>query len=178
MEKTLITKHAAKGKFGKYHISTHAYVHAGKEFAWFQSNEKTKYLYPVLDNSTKKQCCLTRKNSINCSVSTKSACSSSKSPWNHGCIMGLFTKPRISDSTFVAPWLGLDLYDLFNESIFYCKAFERVEIFIHFCYLKKVVLLQRLFSARVCQIVTVTAYKIYFYSNHHKLKLLCEKETQ
>ena len=39
---------------------------------------------------------------------------------------GTFTNPGISNSTFVAPWLGSDLYDLFNESIFYCKAFERV----------------------------------------------------
>ena len=43
--------------------------------------------------------------------------------WLHD---GTFTNPGISNSTFVAPWLGLDLYDLFNESIFYCKAFERV----------------------------------------------------
>ena len=43
--------------------------------------------------------------------------------WLHD---GTFTNPRISNSTFVAPWLGLDLYDLFNESVLYCKAFERV----------------------------------------------------
>ena len=43
--------------------------------------------------------------------------------WLHD---GTFTNPGISNSTFVAPWLGLDLYDLFNESIFYSKAFERV----------------------------------------------------
>ena len=43
--------------------------------------------------------------------------------WLHD---GTFTNPGISNSTFVAPWLGLDLYDLFNENILYCKAFERV----------------------------------------------------
>ena len=43
--------------------------------------------------------------------------------WLHD---GTFTNPRISNSTFAAPWLGLDLYDLFNESVLYCKAFERV----------------------------------------------------
>ena len=39
---------------------------------------------------------------------------------------GTFTNLGISNSTFVAPWLGLDLYDLFNESILCCKAFEKV----------------------------------------------------
>ena len=35
---------------GKHHTSTHAYVYAGKEFAWFQRNEKVKYyLYSFLD---------------------------------------------------------------------------------------------------------------------------------
>ena len=34
--------------------------------------------------------------------------------WLHD---GTFTNPRISKSTLVAPWLGLDLNDLFNESI-------------------------------------------------------------
>ena len=43
--------------------------------------------------------------------------------WLHD---GTFTNPGISNSTLVAPWLGLDLYDLFSESILYCKAFERV----------------------------------------------------
>ena len=43
--------------------------------------------------------------------------------WLHD---GTFTNPGISNSTFVASWLGLDLYDFFNESILYCKAFERV----------------------------------------------------
>ena len=43
--------------------------------------------------------------------------------WLHD---GTFTNLGISNSTFVAPWLGLDLYDLFNESILYCKAFEKV----------------------------------------------------
>ena len=43
--------------------------------------------------------------------------------WLH---YGTFTNPGISNSTFVAPWLGLDLYDLFNESISYRKAFERI----------------------------------------------------
>lgn len=36
-------------------------------------------------------------------VLAKSACSSSRSLWNYDCIMGLFTKPRISDSISVAP---------------------------------------------------------------------------
>ena len=40
--------------------------------------------------------------------------------WLHD---GTFTNPGISNSTFVATWLGLDLYD---ESILYCKAFQRV----------------------------------------------------
>ena len=39
---------------------------------------------------------------------------------------GTFTNPGISNSTFVALWLGLDLYDLFNESVLYCEPFERV----------------------------------------------------
>ena len=43
--------------------------------------------------------------------------------WLHD---GTFTNPRISNSTFVVPCLGLDLYDLFNKSVLYCKAFERV----------------------------------------------------
>ena len=43
--------------------------------------------------------------------------------WLHD---GTFTNSGISNSTFVAPWLDLDLYDLFNKSILYCKAFERV----------------------------------------------------
>ena len=43
--------------------------------------------------------------------------------WLHD---GTFNNPGISNSTLVAPWLGLDLYDLLNESILYCKAFERV----------------------------------------------------
>ena len=43
--------------------------------------------------------------------------------WLH---YGTFTNPGISNSTFVAPWLGLDLYDLFNESISYRKALERI----------------------------------------------------
>ena len=37
-----------------------------------------------------------------------------------------FTNPGLSNSTFVAPWLSSDLYDLFSENILYCKAFERV----------------------------------------------------
>lgn len=43
--------------------------------------------------------------------------------WLHD---GTFTNPGISNSTLVAPWLGLDLYHLFNESVLYCNAFERV----------------------------------------------------
>ena len=39
---------------------------------------------------------------------------------------GTFTNPGISNSTLFAPWLDLDLYYLFNESVLYCKAFERV----------------------------------------------------
>ena len=43
--------------------------------------------------------------------------------WLHD---GTFTNPGISNSTFVASWLGLNLYDVFNESILYYEAFERV----------------------------------------------------
>ena len=86
------------------HSFTHAHVHAGKEFTWFQRNEKSNYhLYPVLDHWTSNKCCFTRNTSNNYSVSVKSACLSSRSLWNHGCTMRLFTKPGISDSTFVAP---------------------------------------------------------------------------
>ena len=38
-------------KLGKHLSSTYARVDAGKEFAWFQRNEKSNYhLYPVLDH--------------------------------------------------------------------------------------------------------------------------------
>lgn len=41
-----------KIKTPEKHLSfTHAHVHAGKKFAWFQRNEKSNYhLYPVLDH--------------------------------------------------------------------------------------------------------------------------------
>ena len=38
------------------------------------------------------------------------------------------------------------------------------------------ILFQRLFLASLRQILTVKAYKIYFYSNYHKLELLCNRE--
>lgn len=49
-------------------------------------------------------------------------------------------------------------------------------IFIHFSYLKKSPLLQRLFLAHVLQILTLTTYTIFFCSNDHKLKWLCKRE--
>ena len=40
------------------------------------------------------------------------------------------------------------------------------------------ILFQRLFLAHLRQILTVKAYKIYFYSACHKLELLCYRETR
>lgn len=39
------------------------------------------------------------------------------------------------------------------------------------------ILLQRFLLAHVRQILTVTAYNIYFYSKYYKINLLCERET-
>ena len=55
---------------------------------------------------------------------------------------------------------------------------EKKQIRTLFAVLRRCLFLQRLFLAHICQNLTVTAYNFSFYSKHHKLKSLCERETQ